>query len=223
MVLSYKILKDLSNNAYVNGIFCKEDRFYLDKNYINNIDELIITNEDDDILNYEIDLENQLETIVSKKKTRSAELLIIHDNLINFGMNPFNINLVKCPEATSVIMIKSSRIYIFLYLVNVDFECKKELNEKSKNINFENNNYIIIRIQECQVYEDDRCEYSTKLTAREDDSSSYVIKCGAQETCFRCFVGNTAVTSYKQYLNWRQNYDEINSESDDDDIVKINC
>lgn len=216
-MLIYKILRDVNKNAYVNSLFSKSKKIYIDKT---SSDDLI-TSKDEEITHYEIDFENKLEIIRSKVKRRSAEITIEFDYTVKRGENPFNRALKNVPEAEGVIMIKSSRLYIYLYVTQAECEFDEILTPKSEGINFNDEDFYILKVEECQVREENRCDLAPKsLSAREDDTSEYVIKCEDKDACFVCYLGDKEVV-YSHYLNWQEDFLPVNCSSDESDIVKI--
>lgn len=197
-MLTYKLLSDLNKNYYINGLFSTDKRFYFD-NIINNHKDAY-----EEITNYEIDFDNALEFISSKANVRRAAITIDFTYIDMNGVNPYN-SMKRCAEAEGVIMIKTSVLYIYLYVIQSDDSFSSQLTKSSVGINYEDQDYCIVKVEECQVFRENRCEEAPDvLTASYGDCASYEIKCDTIDSCFVCFIGDKEVEQ-REYLNWRNN------------------
>lgn len=211
-MLYYKIMRDVNNNAYVNSFFTESKKIYIDK-----------TSDNEEITSYEIDFQNKLEVIKSKVKRRFCEITIKFEYTVKQGLNPFALSLKSCPEAEGVIMIKSSRLYIYLYVTQSELTFDRVLTASSQGICFDDVDFDIIRVEECLVREENRCDLAPKtLTADEEDASEYVIKCDDMNPCHVCYLGDKEVT-YSHYLNWQEDFLDVNFSTDESDIVTIDA
>ncbi len=216
-MLSYKVMRDVNNNVYVNSLFDDSKKIYLDKT--NNDD--LMTNADEEITHYEIDFRNKLEVIRSKVKTRTADIFVEYD-WVKKGSNPYDLSLEKVPEAEGVFIIKSSRLYIYLYVNRSERKFSKDLTASSQGIGLDTFHYEIVKVLERLVREENRCEKAPKsLTANQDDASKYVIKCDDVDECHVCYLGDKEV-EYIHYLNWQEDFVPIDLSSEESDIVTVN-